>query len=188
MVSSGIEHENLITVRFTEDFAPYGITKGGERKVSENVAKKLLEDYGVIEDYRADEWRNKMIMVRAQCDLNKELGRGWYVNTTHLVLGRMVEQYIKDGRLIITHDPYDPNSRSTQESVKAHVESEMSDEKWAAWFKSHKDYNGQSIEYIKRCISLALQCGGDRASEIIDKCVAMGAVKDMDEKIVWEGD
>lgn len=83
-------------VRFAEDFAPFGKRAGEYRAVSDAVAIKLRDTYGVV-----NEILDYPLSVRVRVSLKKRMGPQWYPQSEHLVDPSIVSEMIDDGSLEI---------------------------------------------------------------------------------------
>jgi len=91
---------SMVKVRFITAFPPYHVNAGDTREVSENVAKKLLTEYHVIEDYARE--KDRVIVVRVvDIEIMKELGKEWYPYSTHIMMASAAKPYLEAGRLVL---------------------------------------------------------------------------------------
>jgi len=107
----------MVKVKFIKAFPPYHLNAGDTRDVSENVAKKLLTEYRVIEDYAQE--KDRIIVVKvADIGLKKELGKDWYLYSTHLMMASSARPYLEAGRLVIegVSQSHDGGSSGMQET------------------------------------------------------------------------
>lgn len=96
----------LITVTFTDFFEPYGIKAGASRRVSEDVAHKLLEVYKVIENPFVE--KNPTVTVEVVKSLVKYYGPNWYPTSQHDVKLDMIQKHIDDGSVKIVEKIDEP--------------------------------------------------------------------------------
>ena len=157
----------LVKVTFTEDFKPYGIKKGTVREVSEAVAHKLLDVYGVIDDpFNA---MPSLVMIRMLAKITK-YGSGWYPYSEHLVSGEIAKELI-DGGLAhlaaesvapvmetVADDHFDTHSSFCSRHPKI--------EGIAEWLNALK-YENDNTRI--NAISLAVQCSRSQAEKIYEK-------------------
>lgn len=94
-----------VKVKFIKFFEPYGLKAGATREVSEEVAHKLLERYGVIED--PFHKKRLFVTVRVVKSLVKKYGGTWFPTSEHLVTPEVVKDDLENGSLVIIEDEID---------------------------------------------------------------------------------
>ena len=152
--------DRMVSVRFIRDFAPYGLRAGQERMVTEGVAGKLLNIYGVIEPYKIHE--NKLVIVRVIKNLSK-MHRGWWPGTEHLAETSMVAPYIADGSLMVVDDglegdPAQAHPRLRKDEVKNRYGAVFTFKGVIENYKSGPSWrDGMDREHVEYAISLIVQ-------------------------------
>lgn len=169
--------DKKIKVTFSEDFKSYGIKKGATREVSEAVARKLYEIYGVIDD-PFNQWP-PIVSIRLLTKLN-QYGVGWYPNSEHLVAGKIAKELVEQGLAEriddanIQSESYQYDGTESGDHFALHssfCREHPNIEGIAYWLNSPHNFENEDQKI--NAIAIAVQCPRSQAEKIYNEILEL---------------
>lgn len=151
-----------------KDMPEFNFTVGKEVEVTQGQFKKFQEKYHCFDEL------DRLVTVRVVSNMHRLYGwHGWFPGSLQGGSLHELRPYINSGDLVIE------DITQKKDPVKKGI-SHDNPEFLYQWFRSHKDYEGESVKYAINSVSLAAQVPTERSNDIIIEWVKKGliAIKD----------